>query len=907
MDNLLSLRIVCCQMSIQPELHPHTIPAASPVPIEEWLEALDQIVDIDGLTCASELIEALVGRAAKLGATLPPKVNTPYLNTIPPEHEVSYPGDRVLERKIKNLIRYNSLAMVANANKHDENIGGHMASYASLATLLEVGFNHFFHGSHGGAAGDFVYFQGHSSPGIYARAFLESRLTTKHLDNFRHELRDHPGLPSYPHPWLMPDFWQFPTVSMGLGPINAIYHARFLRYLENRGILDASNRKIWAFLGDGEMDEPESRGALTVASREHLDNLIFVVNCNLQRLDGPVRGNGKIIQELEASFLGAGWNVIKCIWGSNWDSLLYRDRSGLLARRMAECVDGEYQAFKARGGAYVRKHFFGKYPELLKLVEHMTDEDIESLRWGGHDPVKIYNAYQHAIEYRCGPTVILAKTVKGYGLGDAAEGRNFAHNAKKLREEQLAYVVRRFEIDVPQEKVDNLELHHPGPDSPEIRYMQQRREELGGSLPARNSARKTGFVAPPLDAFNDVLAGSIGRPASTTSGLNAVLNCLLKQKDIAKFVVPIIPDEGRTFGMESLFRNIGIYAAGGQLYTPVDSDQFLYYRESKDGQLIEEGITEAGSMATFTAAGTAYTNLGLPVIPFFVFYSMFGFQRIGDLVWAFADARGKGFMVGGTAGRTTLLGEGLQHMDGHSHVLASTVPTCISYDPAYAYEIAVIVQDGIRRMYQQDEDRFYYFTVYNENYPQPPMPEGAQEGILKGLYQLRPSQGDQAAIHLFASGPILNEAIKAQEILLEKYRIAADVWSATSYIELRRDALACERWNRLHPMETPKVPYLLQALGGSQAPIIAASDYLKILGDGLASWLPGRIVSLGTDGFGRSDNREYLRRHFEVDDASIAIAALSRLARDGGVNTDVAARALTDFGIDPNKPDAATA
>jgi len=882
-------------------------PGADDGQIAEWLEALDQVIDADGPQGASQLLLALLNRAAQAGVGTPLQHNTPYINTIPPDQEVAFPGDRVLEQRIESLIRYNALAMVARANKYDENIGGHMSSFASLATLLEVGFHHFFRGSIGDQAGDLIYFQGHSSPGIYARAYLEGRLTQQHLFNFRHELREHPGLSSYPHPWLMPEFWQFPTVSMGLGPINAIYQARFIKYLENRGIVPVSNRKVWAFLGDGEQDEPESRGALTVATREGLDNLVFVINCNLQRLDGPVRGNGRIIQELEANFLGAGWNVIKCLWGSNWDDLLARDTSGLLLRRMSECVDGEYQAFKALGGAYLREHFFGKYPELLKSVEGISDDDLASLSRGGHDPVKIYNAYKRATEHQGAPTVILAKTIKGYGLGDAAEGRNFAHNTKKLKDEQLAYIVKRFEMDVPEKKIDHLELHHPGPESDEIKYLKQRREELGGYLPSRNSHKELAFAAPALDIFKDVLEGTKGRAASTTSGFNAVLNALLKQKELAKYIVPIIPDEGRTFGMEALFRQIGIYASHGQLYTPVDSNQFLYYRESQDGQLIEEGITEAGSMATFTAAGTAYANFGVPMIPFFVYYSMFGFQRVGDLAWAFADARGKGFMVGGTAGRTTLLGEGLQHEDGHSHVLASTIPTCAAYDPAYAYEIAVIIQDGLRRMYEAKEDLFYYLTVYNENYVQPPMPNGVEPGILKGLYRFKPAETAEAIVHLFGSGPILNEAVRAQHILKVKYSIDADVWSATSYSELRRDALACERWNRLHPAGPSRTPYLLQVLEGHDGPIVAASDYMKIMVDGLAPWLPGRITALGTDGFGRSENREYLRRHFEVDAESITVAAISSLAKIQKVPLEMVADAMADLGVDPNKPDAARA
>lgn len=873
----------------------------------EWLEALDQVIAGDGPQEAAWLLEALLRRADLSGIPISGVGVRPYVNSISRSQEIAYPGDARLEENIENLIRYNALAMVARANKYDENIGGHMSSFASLATLLEVGFNHFFRGSIDGRPGDLVYFQGHSSPGIYARAYLEGRLSEQHLHNFRHELREHPGLSSYPHPWLMPDFWQFPTVSMGLGPINAIYQARFIKYLENRGIIPASDRKVWAFLGDGEQDEPESRGALTVATREGLDNLIFVINCNLQRLDGPVRGNGKIIDELEANFLGAGWNVIKCLWGSKWDDLLAQDNTGLLRRRMSECVDGEYQAFKALGGAYLREHFFGKYPELLQSVAHMTDDELAALNRGGHDRTKVYNAYKQAFEHRGGPTVILAKTIKGYGLGDAAEGRNFAHNTKKLKDNQLSYVVNRFAMDIPSEKVDNLELHHPGQGSEEIQYLQERRASLGGCLPSRDSHKEIAFTAPPPSIFASVLEGTNGRAASTTSGFNAVLNTLLKQKDLAQYIVPIIPDEGRTFGMESLFRQIGIYASHGQLYTPVDSNQFLYYRESKDGQLLEEGITEAGSMASFTAAGTAYANFGVPIIPFFVYYSMFGFQRIGDLAWAFGDARGKGFMVGGTAGRTTLLGEGLQHEDGHSHVLASTLPTCVAYDPAYAYEIAVIIQDGLRRMYEKKEDIFYYLTVYNENYAQPAMPEGVEQGILSGMYKVKAALKDKAAVQLFGSGPILNEALRAQEILNEKFGVQADVWSVTSFNELRRDALSCERWNRLHPNEPPKTPYVLQALAGHEGPIVAATDYMKIFVDGLAPWLGGRLVSLGTDGYGRSENRAYLRRHFEVDAESIAIAALSALARDGKLSRDVVAQAIVTLGIDPEKGDAACA
>jgi pyruvate dehydrogenase E1 component len=877
----------------------------NPQETSEWLEALEQVVEEGGPDRASYLLQQLSERAVRLGVSAPANVTTPYMNTIPIQEEVPYPGDRAIERRIKSLIRWNAAAMVVRANKYDPNIGGHISTFASLATLSEVGFNHFFRGSFGDQPGDLLYLQGHASPGFYSRAFLEGRLTEEHLKNFRHELRDTPGLSSYPHPWLMPDFWQFPTVSMGLGPINSIYHARFLRYLENRDIIPRTDRRIWTFVGDGETDEPETLGALTVASREKLDNLIFVVNCNLQRLDGPVRGNGSIIQELEGVFRGAGWNVIKLLWGSDWDELFARDTSGLLLKRMEECVDGEYQNFKARGGAYARKEFFGKYPELLKLVEHLSDDQIARLARGGHDPVKVYNAFKRAVEHKGQPTVILAKTVKGYGLGEAGEGKNITHQQKKLNEEELAYLAKRFDLDFPEQIVHELRFVRPPEDTPEMKYLRERRQALGGSLPVRHP-KKIEIKAPPLETFQESLQGSRGREASTTAAFVSILKALLKQPELSKYIVPIIPDEARTFGMESMFRERGIYASHGQLYKPVDSDVLMYYKEAQNGQILEEGITEAGSMASFTAAGTAYANLGVPMIPFFIYYSMFGFQRIGDLIWAFADSRGKGFMLGGTAGRTTLLGEGLQHQDGHSHVLASTIPTLASYDPAFAYEIAVIVQDGIRRMYELGEDRFYYLTVCNENYVQPPMPEGdIRDGILRGLYPYKRSENGPAQVILFGSGPIFNEALKAQKILSEQYGIGSDVWSVTSYNELRRDALAVERWNRLHPAEQPRKPYLLQALGEIDMPIVAASDYMKIVADQIAPWLPGRLTALGTDGFGRSENREHLRRFFEVDAPSIAAAALASLARWGRFDAQRAQKAIRDLGIDPDTIDPA--
>ena len=882
--------------------------AAQPDVVEEtseWIEAFDQLVAEEGSMAGAQLLGTLTRRARQAGVDLPIQLNTPYVNTIRVEEEEPYPGDRLIERRIKGLVRWNAMAMVHRQNKKDPGIGGHISTYSSLASLLEVGFNHFFRARYGNEPGDFLYLQGHASPGVYARAFLAGLLTEEQIDNFRHELRGKPGLSSYPHPWLMPSFWRFPTVSMGLGPLNAIYQARFMRYLENRGLISQTARKIWAFVGDGESDEPEAMGSLTLASREKLDNLIFVVNCNLQRLDGPVRGNGKIIQELEAAFRGAGWNVIKVIWGADWDELLARDTTGLLLKRMEECVDGDYQSLKVKGGAYIRSYFFGKYPQLLELVADKSDEELSRLRLGGHDPQKVYNAYKCAVEHRGAPTVILAKTIKGYGLG-SAEARNATHQEKKLNDENLAHFRARFDIPIPEQAALDGAPYRPPEDSLEILYLKERRKELGGYILQRQ-VPKFDIKVPELDYFAESLAGSKGRAVSTTMGYVSMLRHLLKHPEIGKLIVPIVPDEGRTFGMESLIRQVGIYASQGQLYEPHDQDMLLYYREAKDGQILEEGITEAGSMGSFTAAGTAYANYRVPMIPFFTFYSMFGFQRVGDLIWAFADARGRGFLVGATAGRTTLAGEGLQHLDGHSHVLASVVPTCATYDCAYVYEIAVIVQDGIRRMHQEGEDRFYYITVYNEDYPMPEMPEGSAEGILRGIYKFKPALGGKPALQLFGSGPILNEALRAQQILAEKYKIQADLWSVTSYNQLRREALATERWNRLHPAEKEKRPYILQALEGAEGPIVAATDYMKIVPDQLAPWLTGRLVTLGTDGFGRSDNRQHLRRHFEVNAESIAAAALSRLARDGKLDARKAQKALQDLGVDTEKIDPARA
>jgi len=884
-------------------------PADLTAEIAEWLEAFDDVIVAEGPEQGAELLAALRHRARSAGISTRGELTTPYINSIPKHDELPYPGDRDLERRIKSLIRWNAMAMVHSQNKKDAGIGGHISTYSSLATLLEVGFNHFFHASYqdekgGTQPGDFIYFQGHASPGVYARAFLEGRFDEARLSNFRHELRDAPGLSSYPHPWLMPDFWRFPTVSMGIGPLNAIYQARFMRYLENRNLIEKTPRKIWAFVGDGETDEVDTLGALGVASREKLDNLIFVVNCNLQRLDGPVRGNKRIIDELEEVFLGSGWNVIKVIWGSGWDKLFERDHKGLLLKRMEECVDGDYQAFKAKGGGYIRREFFGKYPELLEIVSDMSDEEIFHLMRGGHDPVKVFNAYKRAVEHTGRPTVILAKTVKGFGLA-SAQARNASHQEKKLSDESLEAFVQRFDIPIPLEDAKQGKFYKPSSDSPEIVYLQEHRQSLGGYMPQRDASIQKSFTAPDLAYFAEWTGGSKSREVSTTMGFVSMLRHLLKDKEIGRFVVPIVPDEGRTFGLESAIRQVGIYAPEGQKYKPHDVDMLLFYREEKDGQILEEGITEAGAMASFTAAGTAYSNYNVPAIPFYMYYSMFGFQRVGDMIWAFADSRGRGFLMGGTAGRTTMLGEGLQHQDGHSHILSSTVPSCLSYDPAYVYELAVIIQDGIRRMYQEGESVFYYITMYNEDYPMPEMPSGSQEGILRGIYKFKPAKKGKSAALLFGSGPILNETLRAQDILAEKYGVQADVWSVTSYTELRRDALSVERWNRLHPAEPEKVPYIVSALQGCKGPIIAASDYMKSVPDMLAPWLSTRLVTLGTDGFGRSDNREHLRRHFEVNAESIVAATLSKLARDGKFDTTKAQAALTELGVETERPDPA--
>ncbi|NLN28245.1 MAG: pyruvate dehydrogenase (acetyl-transferring), homodimeric type [Firmicutes bacterium] len=865
----------------------------------EWLESLDYVLEHGGAKRAQELLERLQIRAQQRGVRFPFTATTPYINTIPAHQQPPYPGSREIERRIKSIIRWNAMAMVVRANKEEDGIGGHISTYASAATLYEVGFNHFFRAPSDKHPGDLVYFQGHATPGIYARAFLEGRITEKQLENFRRELREGGGVSSYPHPWLMPNFWQFPTVSMGLGPIMAIYQARFLRYLENRGLIEPSDAKVWAFLGDGETDEPETLGAITLAAREKLDNLIFVINCNLQRLDGPVRGNGKVIQELEAAFRGAGWNVIKVIWGSDWDPLLEKDTEGLLVQRMNEVVDGQFQKYTVESGDYIRKDFFGKDPRLLKLVEHLSDEQLQRLRRGGHDPEKVYAAYKAAVEHRGQPTVILAKTIKGYGLGESGEGKNITHQQKKLNEDEMREFRTRFGIPISDDEIANAPFYKPKDDSPEIIYLHERRKELGGYLPSREVRAKP-LPMPDEKHFAEFYKGS-DRPVSTTMAYVRLLSNLLRDKEIGKLIVPIVPDEARTFGMEALFRTHGIYSSEGQLYEPVDAATLLPYKEKKDGQILEEGITEAGAMSSFIAAGTAYATRGINTIPFFTYYSMFGFQRIGDLIWAAADMMTKGFLVGGTAGRTTLAGEGLQHQDGHSHLLAYPVPNLLAYDPAFAYEIAVIIRDGLKRMYVDQETVFYYLTVGNEPYPQPPMPEGVEEGILKGMYRFRKS-GKQAKhkAHLFGSGSILNEALKAAEILEADYDVSADVWSVTSYKNLHRDALDTERWNMLHPDE-PKEAYVTRLLKDEEGVFVAASDYVKALPESIARWIPGRFHTLGTDGFGLSESRAALRDYFEVDARYIVLATLYTLYRDGKVSKTQVKKAIKDLNIDPDK------
>ncbi len=881
-------------------------PTADPDPVEtkEWLDALEGVLQTSGPARARYLLGQLKDKAHRGGVSLPFTANTQYINTIPASRQPIFPGNRDLERRIKSLVRWNAMAMVVRANKHNDTLGGHISTFASSATLYEIGFNHFFRGPDHPEGPDLVFFQGHASPGIYARAFLEGRLDANKLKNFRQELQPGGGLSSYPHPWLMPNFWQFPTVSMGLGPIMAIYLARFNRYLEHRGLKKTSGQHVWCYIGDGECDEPETQGALTLASREKLDNLIFVINCNLQRLDGPVRGNGKIIQELEAAFRGAGWNCIKVIWGTEWDELLAADKTGLLVKRMGEVVDGEFQKYTVESGAYIREHFFGKYPELLKLVEHLSDEQLSKLKRGGHDPVKVYAAYKAAVEHHGAPTVILAHTVKGYGLGEAGEGKNSTHQQKKLAAEHLIEFRNRFGLPLSDVEVAHAEFHRPAEDSREVKYMHEHRQALGGSLPFRST--KCAPLKAPGPEFSQAYAkGSGEKKLSTTIAFVDMLTHLLKDREMGKWIVPIIPDEARTFGMDGLFSTVKIYSNVGQLYVPVDAKYLsTSYREAKEGQILEEGITEAGSMSSFIAAGTAYSVHGVPTIPFYIYYSMFGFQRVGDLIWAAADMRTRGFLLGATAGRTTLNGEGLQHEDGHSQLIASTVPNVVAYDPAFAYELAVIVRDGIRRMYEVKEDVFYYITLYNENHQMLPMRAGAEEGILKGLYKLAPSAlkpaDPKAKVHLFGSGPILMQALKAQTYLAE-LGVAADVWSATSYRELRRDALEAERWNMLHPTEKPRQSYLHATLSKEEGLFVAASDHMRQVPEMIARWVPGGLFPLGTDGFGRSESRPTLRRHFEIDAESIAIAALAQLAQRGAIKPAAVQQAMQKFSIDPEK------
>jgi pyruvate dehydrogenase E1 component len=866
-----------------------------PVETREWLESVDAVVAADGRQRMGDLLDTVVDHAQDLGVSVGAGVSTPYVNTILPEDEPEMPGDPELERMATALVRWNAIAIVLQANAESTELGGHIASYQSAETLYEVGFDHFWRGRSGDHLGDLVYVQGHSSPGFYSRAFLEGRLSEEQLRNFRQEVGGG-GLSSYPHPWLMPDFWQFPTVSMGLGPLMAIYQARFMKYLDARGIVPAGDRKVWAFMGDGEMDEPESMGAISLASRERLDNLVFVVNCNLQRLDGPVRGNGKIIQELETSFRGAGWNVIKVIWGSNWDPLLAADHDGWLRRLMEECVDGEYQTFKANDGAFVRKHFFGKYPETAAMVADWTDDEIWALRRGGHDPQKVYAAYHAAVRHTGQPTVILAKTIKGYGMGVAGEGRNITHQQKAMNDEARLAIRDRLGIPLTDEEATGAFFHRPPEDSPELEHLLERRKALGGSLPARHTEAEP---LPTPGPFTSVLEGSGDRENSTTMAFVRILNSLVRDTTLGPRVVPIVPDESRTFGMEGMFRQLGIYSSRGQLYQPEDAGDFMYYHEDRDGQILQEGITEPGAFSSWIAASTAYANHGVTMIPFYIFYSMFGFQRVGDLAWAAGDSRARGFLLGGTSGRTTLNGEGLQHQDGHSHVLASVIPNCVAYDPTYAYEVGVIVREGLRRMVTEQEDVFYYLTVLNEGYVHPPLPEGAEEGILRGMYLLHEApEGDGPRVQLLGSGSILREVEAAAELLASDFSVAADVWSAPSFTELRRDGLEVERWNRLHPTEPQRRAYVEECLAGRKGPAIASTDYIRTFADQIRPFVPGRYVALGTDGFGRSDYRVALRRFFEVDRHHVAVAALKALADEGAIESSVVASAIERYGVD---------
>jgi pyruvate dehydrogenase E1 component len=873
-----------------------------PVETSEWLEALDAVVAHDGPERARQLLRRVVDRAQRAGTGPIGTLTTPYVNTIAAEDEPKLPGDPAVERRLRSIIRWNAIAMVVRANKLSSELGGHIASYQSLATLYEVGFNHFWHAPDDRHGGDLIYFQGHSSPGNYARAYLEGRLTEEQLDGFRQEVSRPRGLSSYPHPWLMPDFWQFPTVSLGIGAITSIYQARFMKYLAARGLAETEARKVWAFIGDGEVDEPETMGSIGLAGRDRLDNLIWVINCNLQRLDGPVRGNGKIIQELESDFRGAGWNVIKVIWGSRWDPLLAADTDGRLVRVMDESVDGEYQTYKSRNGAYVRERFFGKDPVLLERVAHMSDEEIWLLNRGGLDQQKVYAAYHEAVRHRGAPTVILAKTIKGYGMGTSGEGQMITHQAKKMTEDALLAFRDRFELPLSDEQVRQAQYYKPPEDSPEMQLLLASRARLGGSLPARRR-RADPLPVPPLDLFKGQLEDTGERQISTTMAFVRVLAALLRDKQIGRHIVPIVPDESRTFGMEGLFRQIGIYSPVGQLYQPQDSEQLMFYKEDTRGQILEEGITEAGSISSFIAAGTSYSAHGVATVPFFIYYSMFGYQRVGDLVWAAADCRTRGFLLGGTAGRTTLNGEGLQHEDGHSHVLFSVVPNCRAYDPSFSYEVAVIIQDGLRRMLVEQEDVFYYITLMNENYHHPAMPEGAQEGILRGMYLLRAGRaGGGPRVQLLGSGTILNEVLAAADLLQADFGVAADVWSVTSFTELRREGIEAERWNMLHPGAEQRRAYVTRCLAGHDGPVVASTDYIRAFADQIRQWVPGRYRVLGTDGFGRSDFRAALRRFFEVDRHYVAVAALSELAAEGTVDPGRVSEAIERYEIDPEAP-----
>ena len=890
------------------DMHAGATPDLDPTETQEWIDALKGVLENEGPERAHFLLEKLVDVARRSGGYLPFSAQTAYINSIPPHMEAKSPGNHELEHRIRSIIRWNAMAMVIRANKHSSELGGHIASFASAATLYDVGFNHFFHAPSETHGGDLVFFQGHSSPGVYARSFLEGRITQDQLDNFRQEVGGK-GISSYPHPWLMPDFWQFPTVSMGLGPLQAIYQARFMKYLHDRGIVDTANRKVFAFMGDGEMDEPESLGAISLAARERLDNLVFVINCNLQRLDGPVRGNGKIIQELEADFRGTGWNVIKVIWGSYWDPLLAKDKSGLLLKRMEECVDGEYQTFKSKDGAYVREHFFGKYPELREMVSTMSDEDIWRLNRGGHDPHKMYAAYKAATEHKGQPTVILAKTIKGYGMGESGEGQNITHQQKKMGTVSIRAFRDRFGIPIPDDQLDEIPLYKPAEDSAEMQYLRSRIAAMGGSVPQRR--RSPGpLEVPPLSAFESVLKSTEDREISTTMAFVRILGTLVRDKAIGKLIVPIVPDESRTFGMEGMFRQLGIYSSVGQLYKPEDADLLMFYKEDKKGQILQEGINEAGAMSSWIAAATAYSVHGVTMIPFFIFYSMFGFQRVGDLCWAAGDSRAKGFLLGGTAGRTTLNGEGLQHEDGHSHLMAATIPNCIAYDPTFGYELAVIIQDGLRRMYANGEDVYYYITVMNENYTHPAMPAGAEPDILKGMYLLREaavSKKDKSPrVQLLGSGTILREVIAAAELLEKDFGVKADIWSATSFNELRREGIDVERWNMLHPAEPPRESHVQKCLRDRAGPVVAATDYMRNFADQIRPYVRGRYVVLGTDGYGRSDTRKNLRRFFEVDRNYVAVAALKALADEGTISIEKVAEAIDRYGIDTDKPNPTT-